>query len=447
MSPVEERAERELKDSALMSAATSHELRDLAASQVVRHILSTRSIILPIGALMLTVIIILEPTPLKVAVGCCAIILQFAVAITDRMRLRETARPMITLFDVLVIVALQTAVTFVTGSIESPFLVAYMIAAFAGGAALDPPHAKIVMFTALGALWSIAAGGLFQVFPRTLPAFMGLESGFLTDVRYVVSKALLLTMALVVATKVGMRVNRSILEMIAAAIDARQQALLALQSKNRELVQLSSSIAHELKNPLASVQGLVQLLERGGTNSEKRFEVLKQEITRMRTTLDSFLNLSRPLGELTMESVSSALLFKDLTALHEGLAHAKGLSVAEAEETIERFTCDPRKLKEALTNLLQNAIEATPPGGKIAWIARKNGVSVQLGVEDSGPGIKPELLAKATELGVTTKPGGSGIGLAVARSIAEQHGGRLVLGNRSGGGCSAVIELPIEVRS
>jgi two-component system, NtrC family, sensor histidine kinase HydH len=425
-------------------AITTEELRQLTLSQIVRGLLATRSVLLPFGALAVGVLVALDPSVLKWSLLAFVVLFHLAVSVSDRLRLRRT--PSFTQIDLFVIVVLQSGVILLTGGIESPVLIAYVVAGFAAGMALGWSSARIVFAGITLVLWTMSLLGLSGILPRTFPSFLGLEHGFITDVRYVLTKTLAITFATLAAAGLGSRVNSTILKMIGQAIDARQQALETLRDKNRELVHLSSAIAHELKNPLASVQGLVQLLERGGANSEKRFEVLKQEIARMRTTLDAFLNLSRPLGELSIEPVSADSMIEELTALHEGLAVSKSIAIAPSSEQLPRLSCDPRKIKQALTNLLQNAIEATPAGGRVAWIARANGATVSIGVEDSGPGIPPELLSKAADVGVTTKPGGSGIGLAVARSIAEQHGGRLLLENKNDGGLSALLVIPSESR-
>jgi signal transduction histidine kinase len=435
-----------LEEQPAVSLPRTEDLRRAALSQVVRQILRIRSTFLPIGAILLAALVIAEPTPVKIGALSLFVLLNLAVTISDRLRLKRTSvMPIWTTLDVVVIVLLQTGVIFLTGAIESPLIVAYVLAGLASGIALGWRSSLPAVVTATILLWAITLGGLFQLYPRTFPSFLGLELGFADDARYVITKAVIINLITIAAARLGSRVNDAILKVIGSAIDARQQALEVLQDRNRELVHLSSAIAHELKNPLASVQGLVQLLERGGANAEKRFEVLNKEIARMRSTLDEFLNLSRPLGELSVERVGPASLFEELAAFHEGLILAKEITLAPASGApLQPIACDPRKLKQALTNLLQNAIEATPAGGKIAWIAQANGETVSLGVEDTGPGIAPELIAKAADVGVTTKAGGSGIGLAVARSIAEQHGGKLVLENRAGGGLRAVLELPAE---
>jgi len=103
---------------------------------------------------------------------------------------------------------------------------------------------------------------------------------------------------------------------------------------------------------------------------------------------------------------------------------------------------DPHKVKTMLMNLVRNAIEASPPGGTVEVMAKSDEQRVRLAVLDRGPGLCEELLTRAMEPGVTTKPDGSGMGLSIVRALAEQHAGTLKLCNRDGGGLVAEIELP-----
>jgi signal transduction histidine kinase len=289
----------------------------------------------------------------------------------------------------------------------------------------------------------MALSGLLGWVPRTIPSFLDLGPGFYDRAIYVLTKAAVLNVAIVVSALVGTGLHKSIQRMLDQAIIAREQALEALADRNHELSYLSSAIAHELKNPLASIQGLVQLLDRPTAPEERqgaRLEVLRKEVARMRDTLDEFLNFSRPLGDLTLEDVDIAALVAELDLLHEGLARARQLTVVPPAAGLT-LRCDRRKIKQALVNLLQNAFEATPAGGQITWVARRDARHVELGVRDTGPGLPPELLERGA-VGSTTKPGGSGIGLAVARTIAAQHGGQLVAENLPGGGCQVLLRLP-----
>jgi signal transduction histidine kinase len=103
---------------------------------------------------------------------------------------------------------------------------------------------------------------------------------------------------------------------------------------------------------------------------------------------------------------------------------------------------DPDLLCQVLLGLLANAAEAAGSGGQISLEARAADGIVELGVADSGPGVPPDLRERIFEPFFTTRPRGTGLGLAVARQIVEAHGGRIVVGERPGGGARFTIRLP-----
>ncbi|MCK6550356.1 HAMP domain-containing histidine kinase, partial [Myxococcota bacterium] len=340
----------------------------------------------------------------------------------------------------------QTVLITFTGGIESPLVVVYIPLALMSGAALGPRRPIVGLIgLVVTALWAMFFASLAGWIPRAIPTWLGLEHGFVDAGYYGATKTFFLSVVVLVAARLGVVVHRTLNRLLSSAIEARDEALEALLAQNRELVQLSRAIAHELKNPLASVNGLVQLLERGGANSERRFEVLKQEIARMRSILDELLQFSRPLGELSVEDVDVPRLMEELTLIHEGLATSRELTIELPRVDVPTVRADPKKLKQALMNLLQNAIDASQPGQVVRWyVGQDPSGALQVGVEDSGGGFSEQLLAEVREKGPITssKSHGHGIGLRVTRGIAEQHGGALRLENRAEGGARAVLVLP-----
>jgi signal transduction histidine kinase len=103
--------------------------------------------------------------------------------------------------------------------------------------------------------------------------------------------------------------------------------------------------------------------------------------------------------------------------------------------------CDPNKVKQVLINLVQNALDASPEGGELQVSVESGADDVVLVVEDEGPGIDGEL-GDVFQPGITSKSGGSGIGLTIARALARQHGGELTLARRDGKGIRAELRLP-----
>jgi two-component system sensor histidine kinase HydH len=171
--------------------------------------------------------------------------------------------------------------------------------------------------------------------------------------------------------------------------------------------------------------------------------VLRREIDRMQGVLDELLNFSRPLSPLALDRVAPAELLGEVARLHEGVAAQGHVTVAvdPGAETCEEVRCDRRKVLQALVNLVQNAIEASPRGGHITLRAEAAGGQARLSVEDEGPGLSEEIRARVFEPGVTSKRTGSGLGLTIARALARQHGGDVTL-ERGARGVIASVVLP-----
>jgi signal transduction histidine kinase len=166
----------------------------------------------------------------------------------------------------------------------------------------------------------------------------------------------------------------------------------------------------------------------------------------MQTVLEEFLNFSRPLVPLALGDVDAAALCREVAALHEGMARERGVELAVRGGEVP-VRCDPRKAKQVLINLVQNALDASPPGGAVEIEAERVGQGgARVRVLDRGRGVAPALAAAVFSPGVTTKADGSGLGLTIARALAQQHGGDVALARRPGGGTVAELVLPGAVR-
>jgi signal transduction histidine kinase len=343
------------------------------------------------------------------------------------------------------VVGVLAIVTFsaVSGGLQSPFLPVMVVVTVAIGLFGSPAVATylmgleiftVVTFTVL----ELTRGDLWL----RLPALSG--DGRIPTVR-TFTVAVTFTVLLALSRQLGRFVRRAFDAMLRRTVRAQAESLRAHAERAEELTALSAEIAHELKNPLASVKGLAGLLApavAAGKGAE-RLAVLRHEVDRMQAILDEFLNFSRPLVPLALGDHDAGELCREVAALHEGLAHERGIELEVDAAAPAMARCDPRKVKQVLINLVQNALDASPAESVVVLhAAAEAGGGARVVVADRGRGLDPALGRQVFDPGVTTKAQGSGLGLTIARALARQHGGDLSLVSRPGGGTEAVLRLP-----
>jgi signal transduction histidine kinase len=328
-----------------------------------------------------------------------------------------------------------------SGGISSPFLALMLPMAFLSGLFLDRRLAYALAAAQVAGVWAFAAVAVTGAIGSMNPAAFGGGARAAASDALLWSWAALLSLVVAFSQGVGRVTRRAFDAMLRRAMRAQEDALRAHAERAEELTALSAEIAHELKNPLASVKGLAGLLAPADGKSAERLAVLRREVDRMQGILDEFLNFSRPLVPLALGRVDLAALAREVAALHEGIALDRGVRL-EARIAPAEARCDPRKVKQVLINLVQNALEASAPGGAVELEVAQDGGAARVRVLDRGRGLDPRLDGRAFDPGVTTKPLGSGIGLTIARALARQHGGDVSLSSRDGGGCAAELSLP-----
>jgi len=226
----------------------------------------------------------------------------------------------------------------------------------------------------------------------------------------------------------------------------REERVAEAEAQLRRLQSVGAKVAHELKNPLASIKGLCQLVARApeSERTQERLAVVASEIERMQTILAEYLSFSRPLEDLRPEQLDLAALARDVLDVLAGRADDAGVTLV-LDGGATSVHGDTRRLKEALINLVANAIEATPNGGSVTLRLRGGSGEVTLDVKDSGRGIAPEDLERLGTSFFTTRPNGTGLGVVLAQGVITQHGGTLTYASTVGHGTTATIKLPGKV--
>jgi two-component system sensor histidine kinase PilS (NtrC family) len=208
------------------------------------------------------------------------------------------------------------------------------------------------------------------------------------------------------------------------------------------LGRLASGMAHEIRNPLASISGSVQLLlEDGGVNEEDRqlMKIVVKEADRLSMLLSNFLNFARP-APLQLEWVDITIVLDELLALLIASGQFQHVTLEKVYKGPIMLNIDLQKMHQVLWDLLINACEATPPGGKVC--VKVDTTQGNIIIEDSGSGIAEEDRDKLFEPFYTTKNKGTGLGLANVYANVEAHKGRIYVESSTLGGARFVIELP-----
>lgn len=226
------------------------------------------------------------------------------------------------------------------------------------------------------------------------------------------------------------------------------------QLKNTERLtaagQLSASLAHEIRNPLASISGAAGILARGQVSTESRAEclaILTKESRRLNKLLSNFLEFARPRLP-RLQRMAPFELIQSVASLAEHAAYSQRNPLRlEVDPLPCEVLCDAEQIKQLLLNLILNAMQASE-----AWTPvtlRSFAQTDQLCVEvcDEGKGIDPADQARIFEPFFTTKEGGTGLGLAIAAQIVMQHGGSLTCAPNTPRGTVFRIELPLNGRT
>jgi signal transduction histidine kinase len=244
------------------------------------------------------------------------------------------------------------------------------------------------------------------------------------------------------------RVQNAVIREQNEAIEAAR-ARLVQSEKLAALGQLSASIAHEVRNPLAVIRSAAQSLAEttapGDDDAQRACRFIIAEIDRLTSVVSALLAFARPL-RLDPRPVAVDELFDGALLLAGPELARQAVHVARPEKSAAplRVQADEDLLRQVLVGLLVNAIEAAGSRGEIQLDARVRDGAVEIDVADSGPGVPAELATRIFEPFFTTRPRGTGLGLPIARQIVEAHGGKLEVGARRGGGRGAcfTVRLP-----
>jgi two-component system, sporulation sensor kinase E len=247
------------------------------------------------------------------------------------------------------------------------------------------------------------------------------------------------------------RIEGAIVHMEDITEKRRKEAQLRRAESLASLTTLAAGVAHEIKNPLGSLSIHIQLIRKSIQGKaeveipflERHLGVVDEEIERLNKIVVDFLFAVRPMDVQLRESDPGALVAGIAEFIRPEAERAGVMIELELGEALPRVALDERLMKQAVLNLVKNALAAMPGGGKLRLAAERVEDELRITVEDSGVGISEEALPKIFEPYFTTKENGTGLGLTITFKIVREHDGEITVSSRSGQGSTFVISLPI----
>jgi signal transduction histidine kinase len=226
----------------------------------------------------------------------------------------------------------------------------------------------------------------------------------------------------------------------------KAQAQLLRAERLATIGEMAAHVAHEIKNPLTSMGGLVRLLQKKAHKAEKTQEiaaVVLQEVERLERILGNLLDLRRD-RPIKYKSLQPHNLLKETVGLLAPELEKASVSVHwDLSKDLPRIPADEDRMKQVLLNLCTNAIQAMPAGGVLTLRTLTGPDCVVLEITDTGEGIPPEQLNRVFTPFYTTKKQGTGLGLAICEKLVRDHGGRIEVQSRPGQGTTFHLELPL----
>ena len=239
-------------------------------------------------------------------------------------------------------------------------------------------------------------------------------------------------------------------------LQAQSARIIAIEEQLRRseklstLGEMAAVLAHEIRNPLGSIRGTAEILRddyRPGDPKHEFIEIQIKETERLNHVVEDFLRMARQ-QPMELRDCSIREELETIVTLVAKDAQDRGVSLQLQPNTEPAIISgDGEKLRQAFLNIVINALQATPSGGSVTISCLRNNACYEVRFIDSGNGIPAESLAKVFEPFYTTKPDGTGLGLAVTRKIIEGHGGTLEITSETGTGTTVSVRLPLQERT
>ncbi|MDL4839543.1 ATP-binding protein [Aquibacillus rhizosphaerae] len=225
--------------------------------------------------------------------------------------------------------------------------------------------------------------------------------------------------------------------------DKKEAEEMLIRSEKMSVAgQLAAGVAHEIRNPLTSLKGFIQLLQSGIKRKDEYYKIMIDEIDKIDTITSELLFISKPMtDEKKLEKLS--IMLNDVITLLRSQAKLFNIEISLCMDQDQLIYCDRTQIKQVLINLLKNAIEEMKDGGTIEVVLTNNEDYCSISIIDEGPGIPEHILHKLKEPFFTTKKDGTGLGLMISYKIIENHQGNIEIHQNEDKGSTFKINLPV----
>lgn len=336
--------------------------------------------------------------------------------------------------------ALFTGLAYLTGGVASGATSLLGVSCLVGGLLLGPP----------GAVSAALAGGMFfsllvlvnQGATNLLPPDQSPDVYILTTGQaayYYVYTVFMLVLVGLLASYLAERLQWAGGELEAAHSRAEKAERMA------SLGRLAAGLAHEIRNPLGSISGAVQMLREGAEREEDRelCEIVLREAKRLNDLVSDMMDLSRP-REPQFEPTDLGKIVSDVVALSEESGRGADVAVLRAGARAATVSCDPAQVRQLVWNLVRNAVQASAAGGTVV-VTLEVAAEVVLRVSDEGVGIDSQAKQRLFDAFFTTRSQGTGLGLAVVKRIADEHGFSITVESEAGVGAQFSVAMGQEL--
>jgi signal transduction histidine kinase len=348
-------------------------------------------------------------------------------------------------FGFLVGIGCYFALLATTGGLGSPLLImGGLMMASASVTAMEPRWLR-------GAIFMLFLGGFLSLALLSRTAIGQLSPPLASTVDWptpeYVSLALLASVFVMIGVhRIGCTMTHGYERAAFELAERREELCSEGAERSRALEGMAARLAHEVKNPLAAIKGLSAHMARNAADPKtaERLAIVAAEADRLQSIVDGFLSFSRGLDDLNVAPTRPHEVARELAVLLETRAQDAGVTLEVSGDQALVVDADARKLRQALLNVVTNAIQASPRGAAVRVTVARACEGARITVRDDGMGMTPEVIERIRKPYFTTKEGGTGLGVAVARGLVEQHGGRLEFKSVPGSGTTVSLMLPMK---